>query len=192
MPLSSQTRSSGIGSPRKPTCTAALTAPAAVEWFAEASPKLQTTTASRGYSPVSPSLRTRSIENAMPRARGRWLAIVDVCGSTARSRRPNTLCRPPEMGSPAAATTPSSTSRTGSEPPVTRPARQQRGAAGEVAPAAPLAPAAGAGPPGSGDDAEQHVAHRVRAAGHLPRPLDPEGNRAGGAPRGGGGARGRG
>src|SRR4051794_11253790 len=34
MPLSSHTRSNGIGSPRKPTCTAALIAPAAVEWFA--------------------------------------------------------------------------------------------------------------------------------------------------------------
>ena len=102
--------------PRLDTCTAAFTAPAAVEWFAEASPNDATTTASAGHALATPSLVARSTENAVPRARGRCEAIVEVCGTTASSWLPNTLCRPPEIGSSAAATRPSSTSRTASVP----------------------------------------------------------------------------
>jgi hypothetical protein len=92
-------------------CSAALIAPVAVEWFAEASPKLVTTTASAGHGDSTPSLLARAIENATPIARGRCEAIVEVCGITARSCRPNTLCRPPEIGSEVAAATPNKMSR---------------------------------------------------------------------------------
>ena len=95
---------------------AALMAPTAVEWFAEASPKLHTVTASSGHGQATPSLRARAIENATPTARGRCDAMVEVCGMMFRSWRPNTLCRPPEIGSAVAATSPSSTSRSGSLP----------------------------------------------------------------------------
>ena len=40
--------------------------------------------------------------------------MVEVCGITARSAWPKTLCRPPAIGSSAAATRPSRTSRSGS------------------------------------------------------------------------------
>jgi len=90
-----------------------LIAPTAVEWFAEASPKLHTTTESAGHSGVTPSFAARSSANARPTALGRCDAIVDVCGMTARSLLPNTLCRPPEIGSSTAPVMPSSTSRSG-------------------------------------------------------------------------------
>jgi len=48
---------------------------------------------------------------AIPTARGRCDAIVEVIGMTASSFRPKTLCRPPAIGSSEAATTPSMTSR---------------------------------------------------------------------------------
>ena len=48
MPLSSHTNSSGIGSTLVRAVAAALIAPGAVEWLADASPKLHTTTASCG------------------------------------------------------------------------------------------------------------------------------------------------
>ena len=59
---------------------------------------------------ATPSLAARSMENATPTARGRCDAIVEVCGMTARSWRPKTLCLPPAIGSSAAPTRPSSTS----------------------------------------------------------------------------------
>ena len=41
---------------------------------------------------------------AVPTALGKWLAMVEVCGSTqSRSSLPHTLCRPPETGSSAEA-----------------------------------------------------------------------------------------
>ena len=86
-------------------------APVAVEWFAEASPKLHTVTASDGQAPSTPSLRARCRDRATPRARGRCEATVEVWGITARGLLPNTLWRPPAIGSSAAATMPSSTSR---------------------------------------------------------------------------------
>src|SRR5215218_11176466 len=49
-PLSSQTNRIGTGSPRYAVASAALIAPAAVEWFAEASPNEHSTTASSGHS----------------------------------------------------------------------------------------------------------------------------------------------
>ena len=57
IPLSSQTNSSGIGTPWYAECSAVLIAPTAVEWFADASPKLHTVTASSGHAQVTPSLR---------------------------------------------------------------------------------------------------------------------------------------
>ena len=66
-------------------------APVAVEWLAEASPKLATVMASAGHGDGTPSLPARPIENAIPTARGRCDAIVDVCGMTARSWFPKTL-----------------------------------------------------------------------------------------------------
>jgi hypothetical protein len=66
---------------------------------------------SSGHGSANPSLAARSMEKATPTARGRWEAIVEVCGMMWRSCRPKTLCRPPLIGSSAAATIPSSTSR---------------------------------------------------------------------------------
>ncbi len=111
MPLSSQTNSSGIGMPWYDACRAALIAPVAVEWFADASPKLVTTTASAGHGDRTPSLAARAIEKATPIARGRCEAIVEVCGMIARSCRPKTLWRPPAIGSVVAAATPRRMSR---------------------------------------------------------------------------------
>nr|BFE81091.1 hypothetical protein GCM10020093_036920 [Planobispora longispora] len=93
----------------------------ALAWLAEASPKLHTAIASSGHGLATPSWRARSTAKATPAARGRWLAIVEVCGITARSGWPKTLCRPPAIGSSAAATSPSSTSRrpsSGSRPAI--------------------------------------------------------------------------
>ena len=84
-PLASQTSSNGIGRPAYAVRQAALTAPVAVEWPADASPKLATAIASRGQAHETPSLADRPMENATPTARGRCDAIVDVCGMTARS-----------------------------------------------------------------------------------------------------------
>ena len=95
---------------------AALIAPTAVEWLAEASPNEASATASRGHGHATPSFAARPMPSATPSARGRCEAIVDVCGTMASSARPNTLCRPPAIGSSADAATPSSTSRTGSTP----------------------------------------------------------------------------
>ena len=102
----------------------ALTAPTAVEWLAEASPNEAITTASRGHGQGTPSFAARPMPSATPSERGRCEAIVDVCGMMASSARPNTLCRPPAIGSSADAATPSRTSRTGSMP-VTWCARAQ-------------------------------------------------------------------
>ena len=99
---------------------AALIAPTAVEWLADASPKLHTANASDGQAHSTPSLRARAMEKATPTARGRCEAMVEVCGMTLRSWRPKTLCRPPEIGSSVAATNPSNTSRSGSVPATCR------------------------------------------------------------------------
>ena len=72
--------------------------------------------ASRGHGDATLSLAARSIANATPTARGRCEAMVDVCGMIARSWRPNTLWRPPEIGSLVAATTPARMSATPSRP----------------------------------------------------------------------------
>ena len=84
-PLSSQTSSNGTGRPAYAVRQAALMAPVAVEWLAEASPKLATAIASRGQAHETPSLADRSMETATPTARGRCDAMVDVCGMTASS-----------------------------------------------------------------------------------------------------------
>ena len=102
-----------------PWCTryAALFRPAcAAAWLTEASPKLHTTTESGRQVDSTPSFRARSIANAIPTARGRCDAIVDVCGMTASAWLPKTLCRPPAIGSAAAAVTPRRMSGTPSRP----------------------------------------------------------------------------
>ena len=83
---------------RAPRCSAPA---CAVAWLTDASPKLQTTTASGGHACSTPSFFARSIANATPTARGRCEAIVEVCGITASSWLPKTLCRPPAIGSVA-------------------------------------------------------------------------------------------
>ena len=95
---------------------AVLSADCAVAWFSEASPNEHTTIASSGQAEATPSSRARSIANAIPTARGRCEAIVEVCGRTARSGWPKTLWRPPAIGSSSAAAIPSSTSQTPSLP----------------------------------------------------------------------------
>ncbi len=61
---------------------------------------------------------------ATPTARGRWLAIVEVCGMTASAGWPKTLWRPPAIGSSAEAARPSRMSRRPSL--ATRPACADR------------------------------------------------------------------
>jgi hypothetical protein len=90
-----------------------LNAPAAVEWLAEASPNEHAMIASAGAFAAAPSRAARSSATAAPTAFGRCDAIVDVCGGIASGRLPNTLWRPPAIGSSALAHTPSSTSRSG-------------------------------------------------------------------------------
>jgi hypothetical protein len=111
--LSSQTNSSGNGSLWYAQCRAAFSAPSAVEWFAEASPKLHITIASAGHGEETPSLPARCSPNASPTARGRCEAMVEVSGMIDSALLPNTLCLPPAIGSSAAAVTPHSTSRSG-------------------------------------------------------------------------------
>ncbi len=84
-PLSSHTSSSGSGRPWYAHQDAVFIAPTAVEWFADASPKLATTRQSRGHGVSSPSLAARATENARPTARGRCEAMVEVCGMTCSS-----------------------------------------------------------------------------------------------------------
>src|ERR1043165_2880899 len=88
-------------------------APAAVEWLAEASPKLATVMASAGQGDRMPSFAARPIENATPTALGRCDAIVDVCGMMASRWFPKTLWRPPAIGSPPGPGRPRRTSPSG-------------------------------------------------------------------------------
>ena len=109
-PLSSHTSSSGMRMPCRALQLAALIAPVAVEWLAEASPKLATDErvvrpAQRRAEPrrlrLLPAERPADAEGPRQVA-----AIVEVCGITARSGWPNTLCRPPAIGSSADARQP--------------------------------------------------------------------------------------
>src|SRR5262245_37439069 len=84
-PLSSQTKRIGTGRPRNAVASAVLIAPAALEWFAEASPKEHSTTASAGHSQSTLSRWARCSAIARPTDRGRCEAIVEVCGMMARS-----------------------------------------------------------------------------------------------------------
>ena len=63
---------------------AAFRAPATVEWFADASPKLQMTTASSGNEEWWSTLRERSSAKARPTALGRCDPMVEVCGMMER------------------------------------------------------------------------------------------------------------
>ena len=111
-PLSSQTNSSGIGSPLVGDVAGGVDRAGrgrvVGRGVAEAASPRSRRAATRS---ATPSLRARSIANATPTARGRCEAIVEVCGITARSWWPKTLCRPPAIGSSVDATSPSSTSR---------------------------------------------------------------------------------
>ena len=55
----------------------------------------------------------REIEWGLPESGLGWLAMVLVCGITQAGRLPNTLCRPPAMGSSLLAQQPRSTSSRG-------------------------------------------------------------------------------
>ena len=113
-PLSSQTSSSGQS---RRTCVryaAALKAPAAVEWFTEASPKLAMTSASSGHGVSRPSTFASPRAKPSPTARGRCEAMVEVVGTMCSPAWPKTLCRPPEIGSDAEQVRLRSVSRTGS------------------------------------------------------------------------------
>lgn len=157
-PLSSQTKSTGIRRPVWSYQPAVLNAAVALAWLTEASPNEQTTMASggqgeRGGCPTSPAgaapagrpagsrRRSRSRARPTPTARGRCEAMVEVVGTTARSARPKTLCRPPAIGSRAEATMPRSTSR----------AAPAYASSGSVSPAGPAPSAASPRATGSAD-----------------------------------------
>src|SRR5678815_578385 len=99
MPLSSHTNRIGTGMCWYAVHAAVLNAPAAVEWFADASPNVHAMIASGGVVGAMPSRDARSSETAAPTALGRCEAIVEVCGGIASAWLPNTLWRPPEIGS---------------------------------------------------------------------------------------------
>ncbi len=91
-----------------------LNAPCAVEWLAEASPKLARTIESRGKAVSSSfSILAMPMLNAAPTAFGRCEAMVLVCGGMLSGFEPITLCRPPEIGSSAEAAKLSSMSQQG-------------------------------------------------------------------------------
>jgi hypothetical protein len=88
----------------------------AVQWFADASPKLHRTIESPA-NPVSKPIRLeRAIANATPTALGTCDAIVLVCGGTHMGRLPHTLWRPWLIGSSLLAHKESSVSNTGVDP----------------------------------------------------------------------------
>ena len=121
MPLSSHTNRIGTGRCWYPVHAAVLIAPVAVEWFAEASPNVHTMIASCGArielaigeAGSIPSRAARSSATAAPTALGSCDAIVEVCGGIASGWLPNTLWRPPAIGSSLLAHSPSSTSSSG-------------------------------------------------------------------------------
>src|SRR5687768_8911521 len=98
MPLSSHTNRIGTGRFWNAVQVAALIAPVAVEWLAEASPNVQTMMASSGAAPATPRRDARSSATAAPTALGKCDAIVEVCGGMASGALPNTLWRPPAIG----------------------------------------------------------------------------------------------
>ena len=88
----------------------------AVAWFADASPKVQQTIASGATLGSTPSRRARARANAVPVAFGRCDAIVLVCGGTQSGRLPQTLWRPPAIGSLFDAQIERSVSKSGVDP----------------------------------------------------------------------------
>ena len=131
MPLSSHTNRTATLAPVRLSQPAVLKPARATAWLTEASPNEQITIASAGQPMSARGARrppTRAVEArrrapsgpfwssayARPTARGRCEAIVEVVGMTDSLAWPNTLCRPPAIGSVAAATTPRMTSRIGS------------------------------------------------------------------------------
>ena len=117
MPLSSHAKTIGIGVPWCAAQPAVLNAPCAVEWLADASPKLAKITASGGS-----GVSRKAIRRAMPMlnvpltALRRCDAIVLVCGGMLSRFDPSTLCRPPAIGSSAEAVKLSSMSHSGVSP----------------------------------------------------------------------------
>ena len=116
MPLSSQTYSTGAGSCWYAVHAAALNAVCAVAWLLDASPKEQIAIESAGIGSVCPMRRACSMATAVPSALGRCEAMVEVCGSTHSGLLPQTLCRPPEIGSSLLAAKLSAESMIGSMP----------------------------------------------------------------------------
>ena len=101
-PLSSQTSSSGSGSPCGDAVAGGVQrADRRRVVDARVAEAADRDARRRGQRVSTPSRRARPIANATPTARGRCEAIVDVCGITASDASPNTLCRPPEAGSAA-------------------------------------------------------------------------------------------
>src|SRR6187402_1417784 len=99
MPLSSHTNRIGAGNFWYAVQAAALNAVCAVAWLLDASPNEQIAIESAGIGSVWPMRRACSIATAVPSALGRCEAIVEVCGKTHSGLLPQTLCRPPEIGS---------------------------------------------------------------------------------------------
>src|ERR1051325_4254553 len=99
MPLSSHTNRIGTGRCWYAVHAAVLIAPVAVEWLADASPNVHAMIASCGTLPAMPRRAARSSDTAAPTAFGRCDAIVEVCGGIASAWLPNTLWRPPAIGS---------------------------------------------------------------------------------------------
>jgi len=108
--LSSQISTSGRGIPKCAHQRAVLSPASATAWLTEASPKEHTTRLSYGRFASISKCAARGTESAAPTALGRCEAIVLVCGGTFSSTLPQTLCRPPEIGSSLEATRPSSVS----------------------------------------------------------------------------------
>jgi hypothetical protein len=114
-PLSSHTSSNGNRWSVRSNQPAALNAAVALAWLIEASPNEHMTTASgSATTDRSRPSGARSIANARPTPRGRCDPTVEVVGTMRSAAFPNTLCRPPAIGSSVDATSPRITSRKGS------------------------------------------------------------------------------
>ena len=99
-PLSSHTRSNGTGSPRRRGVRRTIERADERRVVDRRVPKARDHDASSGHE-ATPTNGSFGRGNASPNARGRCEAIVDVCGITERAALPNTLWRPPEIGSRA-------------------------------------------------------------------------------------------
>jgi len=120
MPLSSQTNSTGQGRCWYAVQAAALKPASAVAWFTAASPNEHTTRASSGTGRSTPQRPAMPWAMAAPAAFGRCEAMVEVCGGTLSATEPQTLWRPPAIGSSALAASDRAVSWTASTPATVR------------------------------------------------------------------------